>query len=43
MSWLFGGGKAQKPEFTDIAINTSIATLPVPMMWGRAAGGINLL
>jgi len=43
MSWLFGGGKAQKPEFTDIAINTSIATLPVPMVWGRAAAGINLL
>ena len=43
MSWLFGGGKAAKPEFTDIAINTSIATLPVPMIWGRAAGGINLL
>ena len=42
MSWLFGG-KSAKPEFTDIAINTSIATLPVPMIWGRAAGGINLL
>ena len=35
--------KRRKPEFTDIAINTSIATLPVPMIWGRAAGGINLL
>jgi hypothetical protein len=43
MSWLFGGGKAQKPEFTNIAINTSISTLPVPMVWGRAAAGINLL
>ena len=43
MGWLFGGGKKAKPEFTDIAINTSIATLPVPMIWGRAAGGINLL
>ena len=27
MGWLFGGGKKAKPEFTDIAINTSIATL----------------
>lgn len=43
MGWLFGGAKSQKPEFTDIAINTSIATLPVPMIWGQAAGGINLL
>ena len=43
MGWLFGGGKSAKPEFTDIAINTSIATLPVPLIWGRAAGGINLL
>ncbi len=43
MSWLFGGGKSAKPEFTDISINTSIATLPVPMIWGCAAGAINLL
>jgi hypothetical protein len=43
MSWLFGGGKAAKPEYTDISINTSIATLPVPMIWGQAAGAINLL
>ncbi len=43
MGWLFGGGKSAKPAFTDIAVNTSIATLPVPMIWGRTAGGINLL
>ncbi len=45
MSWLFGGGKKSdvKPDYTDIAINTSIATLPVPLLWGRAASGINLL
>ena len=44
MSWLFGGGKKSdvKPDYTDIAINTSIATLPVPLLWGRAACGINL-
>ena len=43
MSFLFGGGKSAKPQFTDISINTSIATLPVPMIWGCAAAAINLL
>ncbi len=45
MGWLFGGGKKNdvKPDYTDIAINTAIATLPVPLLWGRAAAGINLL
>ena len=43
MSWLFGGGKSAKPAFTDISVNTSIATLPVPMIWGKAAGSINLI
>ncbi|MDE1901007.1 MAG: hypothetical protein KGI37_05095 [Alphaproteobacteria bacterium] len=45
MSGLFGGAKTPnvRPEFTQLRVNTSTASLPVPLIWGKSAGGLNII
>ncbi|MDE3038285.1 MAG: phage tail protein [Pseudomonadota bacterium] len=45
MSGLFGGSKSHsaKPEYTQLRVNTSTAALPVPLIWGKTAGGVNIM
>jgi hypothetical protein len=42
VSW-FRRGHAQKPDFTALEIQTSVSTLPIPIVWGRNKIAANVL
>ena len=35
MGWLFGRKKNQKPDYTGLQLNTAVATVPIPILWGQ--------
>ena len=35
MGWLLGRKKNQKPDYTGLQLNTAVATLPIPILWGQ--------
>jgi hypothetical protein len=44
LAFLFGGSKgALKPDFTALQIQTSVATLPIPIVWGRTKISANIV
>jgi len=45
MAALFGGNRntAIKPDYTGLQLQTSTATLPIPICWGQSKGAANVL
>jgi hypothetical protein len=43
MSFLLGKKVDQKPAYTGLQLNTSVATLPIPILWGRQKMSGNLI
>ena len=43
MGFLLGKKKNQKPDYTGLQLNTAVATLPIPILWGRQKMTGNLI
>ena len=43
MGFLFGKKQNQKPAYTGLQLNTAVATLPIPLLWGRQKMSGNLI
>ena len=43
MGFLLGKKQNQKPAYTGLQLNTAVATLPIPLLWGRQKMSGNLI
>ena len=43
MAFLFGRPSAVKPDFTSLQIQTAVATLPIPIVWGQTKMASNIV
>ncbi len=43
MAFLFGRPKATKPDYTGLQLQTSVSTLPIPIVWGQTKIAANVI